>query len=689
MQQAIKNGSAKPVFKGLSHSGENYNEAIDCLKSHFNRPRLLHHAQVRKIVEATSLKDGSGKELRRLHDTVQQHLRALKAMGSEPDESFITSVIELKLDVDTMFEWQRHSQDKTEVPSYSEILKTSLSSSSKKPPAKKPFTPVTTFTANSKSMGNCILCNVEWHPLHIYPKFKVMSHSDKMSTLRKSNFCINCLNGRHTVKDCKSSHRCKRCQHPHHTLLHIGLNHLSTSAPPPPTSLQVSANSGIRIQSSSLLMTCRVLIKARDESFVEGRALLDNASSASFISECPSQNLQLPCSPQTIHIFGIAGSSTPRSPIQSVASFRITPLYGDSSKQIDLTAIVLLKVTCDLPVSSVPFDSSWSHISDLSLADPAFGLPGHIDLLLGADIFVSVLRQGQRMGPPGAPVALETEVGWVLSGNTEPIMEAEQVNLYVTTFHSFTSSCDDILKRFCEIEESPSAKPALTLERTVVKHFDTHHCRADDGSFVVPLPKRSGCKSLGESRSQAIRRFLSLERSLTQRNKFHEFQTVMRDYMELGHPESVPSIDMYKPPEEVFYLPMHAVYKESSITTKVRAVFNASAKSSTGVSLNDTLLVGPTIHPPLIDVLLRFRSPHIALTADVSKMYRAIKLIEEDQNLHCFVWRSSPIDKIQDYRMTRVTFGVAASSFAANMAVKQNALDFSYEYPMAAQTVET
>ena len=142
------------------------------------------------------------KELRRLHDTVQQHLRALKAMGSEPDESFITSVIELKLDV----EWQRHSQDKTEVPSsYSEILEfldlraqaseTSLSSSSKKPPTKKPFTPVTTLTGKSESMGNCILCNGEQHPLYICPKFKVVSHSDKMSTLRKSNFCINCFNG--------------------------------------------------------------------------------------------------------------------------------------------------------------------------------------------------------------------------------------------------------------------------------------------------------------------------------------------------------------------------------------------------------------------------------------------------------------------------------------------------------------
>ena len=154
----------------------------------------------------------------------------------------------------------------------------------------------------------------------------------------------------------------------------------------------------------------------------------------------------------------------------------------------------------------------------------------------------------------------------------------------------------------------------------------------------------------------------------------------MQDYLELGHVEPMPSKDMDKPPVEVFYLQMHAVYKESSTTTKVRAVFDASAKSSTGVSINDTLLVGPTIHPSLINVLLRFRSHRIALTADVSKMYRVIKLIEEDRNLHRFVWRSSPNDKIQDYRMTRVTFKVAASSFAANMAVKQNALDFSREY---------
>ena len=83
----------------------------------------------------------------------------------------------------------------------------------------------------------------------------------------------------------------------------------------------------------------------------------------------------------------------------------------------------------------------------------------------------------------------------------------------------------------------------------------------------------------------------------------------------------VPKADLGRPHDQVFYLPMHAVRKDSSSTTKLKVVFDASAKSSTGISLNDTLLVGHTVHSSLIDVLLRFRSHRVALIADVSKMY--------------------------------------------------------------------
>ena len=54
-------------------------------------------------MEATELKDGSGHELHHLHDTVQQHIQALKAMGHDPPGSFVTLLIELKLDATTYY----------------------------------------------------------------------------------------------------------------------------------------------------------------------------------------------------------------------------------------------------------------------------------------------------------------------------------------------------------------------------------------------------------------------------------------------------------------------------------------------------------------------------------------------------------------------------------------------------------
>ena len=122
LRHALKSGSSKSIIEGLSRSGEQYAEAVECLKARYDRPRLIHQSHVRAIIEAPALKDGNGKELRRLHDTVQQHLRALKAMHYEPSGPFVTSFLEMKLDQDTAFEWQKHSKSKTDVPHYQELL---------------------------------------------------------------------------------------------------------------------------------------------------------------------------------------------------------------------------------------------------------------------------------------------------------------------------------------------------------------------------------------------------------------------------------------------------------------------------------------------------------------------------------------------------------------------------------------
>ena len=125
-------------------------------------------------------------------------------------------------------------------------------------------------------------------------------------------------------------------------------------------------------------------------------------------------------------------------------------------------------------------------------------------------------------------------------------------------------------------------------EKLVLKQFLTTHKRSDNGCFIVQLPQKPDAKALGESRAQAVRRFLSLKRSLRSKGKFKIVDEVMQEYFEFGRAELVPLADLNKPPSQVFYLPIHAVEKESSATTKVRAVFHASAKTTSNVSLNDT-----------------------------------------------------------------------------------------------------
>ena len=95
----IRSGSARTVIEGLSLSVINTVKPC-CLKQRYDRPRLLHKAHVRTIMDTPSLKDGSRKELHRLHYMLQQHLRALTTMKYESDPSFITSLIEIKLDED-------------------------------------------------------------------------------------------------------------------------------------------------------------------------------------------------------------------------------------------------------------------------------------------------------------------------------------------------------------------------------------------------------------------------------------------------------------------------------------------------------------------------------------------------------------------------------------------------------------
>ena len=95
LRHSLKDGTAKGVVEGLSQSGDCYSEAIESLKACYDRLRLIHQTHVHMNLEATPLRDGTGKEFRQLYDVIHQHLQALKAMEYQPSGSVITSVLEL------------------------------------------------------------------------------------------------------------------------------------------------------------------------------------------------------------------------------------------------------------------------------------------------------------------------------------------------------------------------------------------------------------------------------------------------------------------------------------------------------------------------------------------------------------------------------------------------------------------
>lgn len=132
----------------------------------------------------------------------------------------------------------------------------------------------------------------------------------------------------------------------------------------------------------------------------------------------------------------------------------------------------------------------------------------------------------------------------------------------------------------------------------------------------------------------------------------------------MGHmePATHPSPDGY-------YIPHHAV------TTKFRVVFNASAKTSTGVSLNDAQHIGPQIQDPLVNILIRFRRYPVAITADVEKMFRQILVDDQHRHWQQILWRDDIDQPVRAYRLNTVTYGMASSPYVAVRTLQQCAMD--------------
>nr|XP_040241612.2 uncharacterized protein LOC120961699 isoform X1 [Anopheles coluzzii]XP_049461104.1 uncharacterized protein LOC125906417 isoform X1 [Anopheles coluzzii]XP_049463243.1 uncharacterized protein LOC120950902 isoform X1 [Anopheles coluzzii]XP_049464286.1 uncharacterized protein LOC125907234 isoform X1 [Anopheles coluzzii] len=328
--------------------------------------------------------------------------------------------------------------------------------------------------------------------------------------------------------------------------------------------------------------------------------------------------------------------------------------------------------------------SRWNIPPGLSLADPHFNQAESIDMIIGAEHFYTFFPTAERIYlADKLPILINSVFGWLVVG---PASE-EVVNPHSNPTRVSMVSLEEKIEQFWKAEELHACEPYSVEEKHCEELYRSKTGRNSDGRYVVQMPKHPEFSvRLGESKGQALRRFYSLEKRLSRNSQLKkEYHAFMQEYIDLGHMQ--PVNENASSPTKTFYLPHHPVIKESSSTTKVRVVFDGSAKTSTGYSLNEALCVGPIVQDELLDIILRFRTYFVALVGDIEKMYRQILLHEDDRALVRILFRFSSTSPVKEYELNTVTYGLAPSSFLATRTLLQLVQDEGSNYPLASRAI--
>ena len=205
-----------------------------------------------------------------------------------------------------------------------------------------------------------------------------------------------------------------------------------------------------------------------------------------------------------------------------------------------------------------------------SLADPYFGQPGRVDLLLGV-VHTNQCSTTNVMASSDCKFrATETMFGWVIEGGST--IESKSCQPTICLRADLQENVDKSLRIWLQ-EEVPEEESNINFEdQKAIDQFQVTTIRLSDGRYEVHLPHKEEPPILGESRSIAECRFFSNENSLRKKNTLQAYTEQVRDYMERRYTEKVPVEDMMKPPSEYYYMPMHGVEKATSTTTKLRVV---------------------------------------------------------------------------------------------------------------------
>ncbi|XP_055590026.1 uncharacterized protein LOC129742190 [Uranotaenia lowii] len=324
-----------------------------------------------------------------------------------------------------------------------------------------------------KSSNQCPFCSETWHsPFHCQ-RFLRLKISERVEAANRSRVCRNFLQHGHFATNCTRS-SCRLCQQKHHTMLHATrssvpnpsnarLSQLSNAQPiqesthiypqqayhqqrqqtipivtethtqpqhathnspntttqinsPMPSTSQSYVALHVKPASNTLLPTALIKMKDRNGNALVARALLDSCSQHCLMTEEFARKLKLEEIPTFLSVHGI-GPSESLSTKTILAE--VCPRAPKISKfQETIQFFVLPKLTPHLPSTS--FDPPSLSLPDSALlADPYFYESKRIDVVIGAEYYLDLLKNERRKVTKNGPMLHNSVFGWIVSETPE------------------------------------------------------------------------------------------------------------------------------------------------------------------------------------------------------------------------------------------------------------------------------
>lgn len=726
-------GKAKSVYAGFIPSAENYSTIYSALIDRYQDKRNLAVTYLDQMFSLKPVLSATANNLETLIDQFSNSYLALNNLKLPNLCDFIIlHALSQRLDKETtqLFEMENRGKD---IPTLDSLISfvhdrikvlnrtgdnnTNANTSSAKGNKNASSSSSNKGTARSFMVNNskatCPLCeNSDHDRLYSCPKFKSLAPRERFNYIKKLRACVNCLSLQHNTRSCGSKSTCKQCGSKfHHSLLHFpdsngsltsGDNASSSTGSTDPihnASSNSSSNSVSNNQADNAVALCSMSasnknprktnnvllgtaladVKCRDGSIAQVRMLIDNGSQNHFITRRACKRLGIrifnDCSDRSVNGLGNCTQT-----ISGIANITLHSKY-DNTFSLPIQPLVLKTISSNLP--SCQFDiSSLTYLGNLQLADPNFQTPADIDLLLGADTFMEILRPGKLLGPPGKPDVLESAFGYLVFGSIASLpCHNNSPSISQTFFSSSEESIETLVANFLQLESVPSKTHISKAEQECEDFYVSNtHRDNESGRYVTALPFSQPTSLLGDSLTIASRRYTSLERRFQTNTALKiEYDNVMRDYLERNIISLAPASTTDK---DYYVIPHHAVTRPDK---PVRIVLNASQKCvDSNISLNDCLHSGANLQANLTAIILKFRLFPVALTADIKQMFLAIGIREKDRRFLNIFYKFDEDANAQLYHFNRVCFGLRCSPYLAMRTVKQLAQDET-DLPLASE----